>query len=570
MMQQEDMQSPCSFFEDMNSTFESGVESCAFTMYDHSESSAFTMFESGVESCDFTMYDHVGDCVPYGFSLDDHVADCGLNTLLSSLEDSTSEICSLPFSSSPLFFSNDHIHIQYPINEETVQLPSLMELDDFDSILDTEIVSFQGHGYLRESEGSFSPSQNLSSEVENAWSPTPSVRSELSTNQTSPLNLPHENKEIENQVSLPHLLEAYGEALEQGQKSLAEVILRSMSQKASPLGESLERLVFYLSQGMTNHGDYLKGEAFKNFEPASRTLYQGLPIGKIADFAAVSAILEAMPQDCTGLHLVDCCIGNGVRWASMIEAIAHMNKTLKLTSIKWDGEGLECGSSSSSFEETKRQLYEHAESCGLKLKVEEKGVKELVAEIKKMDKRGGRGEFLAFNSMIDLPHMGRVRTRRQALEFLEVAEDLINTSGSGGIITFGDGGAYEKVKNNLNFRSFFTAHLLHYQALLQSIESHFPSRFSEARIAMEQLFLQPCISSLDWLQAWEEMHRGDPVGAEISLKGCQLSKNILMEIREVLRGSEGSYETRIEGQNGNELVLEYKGIQLLRFSTWKN
>ena len=74
------------------------------------------------------------------------------------------------------------------------------------------------------------------------------MRSEFSTNQISPLTLPHENMEIENQVSLPHLLEAYGEALEQGQKSLAEVILRCMSQKASPLGESLERLVFYLSK----------------------------------------------------------------------------------------------------------------------------------------------------------------------------------------------------------------------------------------------------------------------------------------------------------------------------------
>jgi len=546
-MQQEDMQSPWSFYEDMNSTFDSGVESYAFTMYDH-----------------------VGDCGPYGFSVDDHVGDCRLNILLSSLEDSTSEICSIPFSSSPLFFSNDHIHIRYPINEETVQLPSLMELDDFDSILDADIVSFQGHGYLRESEGSFFPSQNLSSEVESAWSPTPSVRSELSTNQTSPLTLPHENMEIENQVSLPHLLEAYGEALEQGQKSLAEAILRCMSQKASPLGESLERLVFYLCQGMTNHGDYLKGEAFKNFEASLSALYQGLPIGKIAHFAAVSAILEAMPQDCNGVHIVDSCIGHGVQWASMIEASAHMNKTLKLTSIKWGDEGLECGSSPSNFEETKRQLYEHAESCGLKLKVEEKGVKELVAEIKKMNKRGRRGEFLAFNSMIDLPHMGRARTRRQAVEFLKVAEDLINTSGSGGIITFGDGGPYEKVKKNLNFRSFFKAHLVHYQALLQSIESHFPTRFIEARIVMEQLFLQPCISSLDWLQTWEEMHRSDPVEAEISFKGCQLSKNILMEIREVLRGREGSYQARIEGQNDNELVLEYEGTQLLRFSTWKN
>ena len=147
MMQQEDMQSPWSFYEDMNSTFDSGVKSYVKTMYDH-----------------------VGDCGSYGFRVDDH--DCELNTLLSSLEDSTSKICTTPFSSSPLFFSNDHIHIQYPINEETVQLPSLMELDDFDSSLDADIVSFQGHGYLRESEGSFFPSQNLSSEVENAWSPT--------------------------------------------------------------------------------------------------------------------------------------------------------------------------------------------------------------------------------------------------------------------------------------------------------------------------------------------------------------------------------------------------------------
>ncbi|CAJ1807589.1 unnamed protein product [Sphenostylis stenocarpa] len=546
MMQQEALQSPWPLLEDMNSTLDQGVESYGFTVFSHAS-------DYGHE---FTMYDHVGDYE--------------LHSLLSTLEDSTTEICSIPFSSSPFLFSNDHIHTHYPINEETIQLPSLMELDDFDSILDSQIVSIQGHGYLAESEGSFFPSQNLSSEVENAWSPTPSIRSELSTNQASPLTLPQENMEIENQLSLQHLLEAYGEALEQGQGSLAEVILRCMSQKASPLGESLERLVFYMSQGMTNHGNYLKGEAFKNLEVASRALYQGLPTGKIAHFAAVSTILEAMPQDYYGVHLVEFSIGDGVQWAPIIEAIAHMNKTLKLTLIKWGDEDLECVSSPSQFEETKRRLYEHAKSCGLKFNIEEKGVEELVAEIKKTNKMGGRGEFLAFNLMTGLPHMRRVRSRRQVLQFLRVAEDLINTSGNKGIITFGDGGAYEKVKNNSNFRSFFEGHLVHYQALLESIESHFPTRFIEAKIAMEQLFLQPCISSLDWLQTWEEMHKGGHVEANINLNGCQLSRNILMEIRQVLRGSEGLYEAKIEGQNDNELVLEYKGTQLLRFSTWKN
>ncbi|CAJ1807629.1 unnamed protein product [Sphenostylis stenocarpa] len=462
--------------------------------------------DQSAESYDFTMYDHVSDCDPYKFTMDDHVSDYGFNTLLTTLEDSTSEICFIPFSSSPFLFSNDHIHIQYPIIEETMQLPSLMELDDFGFILDIQMVSVEGHGCQGESEGNFSPSQNLSGKVENARSPTLSVGSELSTNKTSPLTLPQQNMEIENQMGLQHLLEAYGEALEQGQKSLAEVILRCMSQKASPLGESLERLVFYLSQGITNHGDYFKGEAFKNLKVALRTLYQGLPIGKIAHFAAVSTILEAMPQDCSGIHLVDFYIGDGVQWAPIIEAIAHMNKTLKLTSIEWGSEDIECVSSPSKFEETKRQLYEYAKSYGLKLKVEEKGVEELVADVKKINKMGGRGEFLAFNLMIDLPHMGKVRSRRQALEFLRLANDLINTSSSSGIITFGDGGAYEKVKNSFSFRSFFEGYIVHYQALLESIESYFPTDFPEAKIAMEQLFLQPFMSSLDWLNMGRDAH----------------------------------------------------------------
>nr|KYP35022.1 Nodulation-signaling pathway 2 protein [Cajanus cajan] len=539
MMRPEDLQSPWLFYGDMNSTFDQGVESYGFTMNNH-----------------------VVDFEPHDFTMtDDHVDDCGLNTLLSSLEDTTSEICSITFPSSPIF-PNDHV--QFPINEETIYLPSLMELDDFDSILSAQIVSSQS-----ESVGSFFPSQNLSSsEVENdAWSPNPSVMSESSSIHTSPLTLPLEHMEIDNQVSLPHLMEACGEALEQDQKALAEVLLKCMSQKASPLGESLERLVFYLSQGMANHGHYLKGEAFKNFEHALRALYQGTPIGKVAHFAAISAIVEALPQDCDVVHIVDFCGGHGEEWPIMIEAIAHMHKPLKLTSIKWgDHDGTKCCSIPCNFEDTKRNLYEHAKSCGLKLVVEEKGVEELVAEI---NKTGGRGEFLVFNCMIDLPHMGRVRSRKHALEFLRVAEDLINSSGIRGMITFGDGGAFEKVKNCLNFKSFFDGHVVHYQGLLESIESHFPSRFSEARLAMEQLFLQPCISSLDWLQMWEEMKRGCHVEAKISLEGCRLSKNVLMEIREVLKGSEGSYQTRIEEEHDNELILEYNGTQLLRFSAWK-
>ncbi|XP_061376089.1 protein NODULATION SIGNALING PATHWAY 2-like [Gastrolobium bilobum] len=545
MMQPEIQKSQWSFHEVMNSTF-----------------------DELVEPYDFTIDDYVGECGTYGFAMDDHVGDCGFNTLFRTPQDSASEVFSIPFPNTML--TNDHI--QYPIEQETLQLPSLMEdfpmeLDDFDSILNAQVVGIDGYGCQEESEGSF-PSQNLSSEVEDAWSPTPSVKSQLSSIQPSP-TLPQEGMEIDNQVSLPHLMEACGEAMEQAQKALAEVILRCISQKVSPLGESLERLAFYLSQDMTNQGENLKGEAFKNFEASLRAFYQGLPNGKVAHFAAVSAVLEAIPEDCDVIHIIDFDMGQGIQWPPMIEAIACLHKTLKLTSIKWGDESPESLSTPWTFEEIRRQLYEHAKSCGLKLKVEEKGVEELITEMKKMNKRGGKREFLAFNCMVGLPHMGRVMSRRHVLEFLSLAKDLINNSGNRGIVTFGDGDAFEKVKNSLNFRSFFNGHLVHYQALLESIESHFTTHLSVARTGMECLFVAPHISSLAWLQTWEEMKRDCNLHADISMEGCRLSKKILMEVTEVLRGSEGSYQARIEGQNGNELVIEWKGTQLLRFSTWK-
>ncbi|WJX82193.1 hypothetical protein P8452_64980 [Trifolium repens] len=533
--------------------------------------------------------DHVDvDYVPYGIIMDDHVDDYEFNTLLSTSENSTLSEISM--------FSNDHI--QFPIDEsETMELSSLMELESFDSISCPQIVDIHEYEYQEESEGSF-PSQNFHCNLEeqssnpirdscemntgttndnfpsqnfqyDSWSPTQSMKSDFSTNQQS-LILLQENMEIENQVSLPHLMEAHGEALEKGQKALAEVNLKCISQKVTPMGDSLETLAFYLSQEVTNHGEYLKGEAQKNFGSSFKALYQGNLVGKVAHFAAISAILEAaMLEDCDEIHIIDFCIGNGVQWPSLLEAVSKMNKRLKLTSIKSsDNENSECVW---NFEDTKRELYEYAKSCGLKLMVEEKGLEELVSEIKIMNKKSGKKVFLAFNLMIGLPHMGMVRNRRKnSLEFLKVAEDLIKNCGNKGMITFGDGDVFEKLKNSLNFKSFFEGNLVHYKALLESIESQFLEKFSKARIACEVLFVAPCISSCDWLQTWEEMKIDGDFQIEISLESGSLSKNVLMEVKEVLRGCESSYQARIEGGNENELVLEWKGTQLLRFSIWKN
>jgi hypothetical protein len=70
-------------------------------------------------------------------------------------------------------------------------------------------------------------------------------------------------------------------------------------------------------------------------------------------------------------------------------------------------------------------------SSGLKLTVEEMGIENLVSEMKKMKKRGGRrSEWLVFNSVVGLPHMGRGRSRRLVMEFLRVAKEMIAGDGN--------------------------------------------------------------------------------------------------------------------------------------------
>ncbi|GFY82406.1 hypothetical protein Acr_02g0006460 [Actinidia rufa] len=70
----------------------------------------------------------------------------------------------------------------------------------------------------------------------------------------------------ESQLSIQHLLKAYGEGMEMEQRELAEVIVKCIVEK----------------------------ESKKNFEAAFNAFYQIFPYGRFARFTANSAILEAM------------------------------------------------------------------------------------------------------------------------------------------------------------------------------------------------------------------------------------------------------------------------------------
>ncbi|KAK6943194.1 Transcription factor GRAS [Dillenia turbinata] len=515
----------------------------------------------------FDMVNSVKDQVegPYGFGIENQVGDYEFSPSFNISEDS-SESCSISHLSKLL--SSEFI--QSPDCGSDLQVEPSMEgftpnLEGFERILSCEFDKLREWMVMEESEESIPSLQPSLNTREDDWSPCLSLKSGEESMEyiSSSLKLPGKDMEIDNQESILHLLKAYGEAIEMGQRKLAEVILKCINEKSNPIGEPMERLAFNLFQSPDNkQGEYLKQEATKNFRAAFKAFYQSLPFGKFVHYTANATILESMPDDVEVVHIIDFDLGEGIQWPSVMEAIAQEGKDLKLTLIKWTEDDQR------SLEETKRRLFHYATSLGLLLKMEDIRIEDLVSEIKRMKKRSGGREHFVFNCMTGLPHMARLRSRRHMFEFLMVAKDLIRNS-TRGIIVVGYGDAGENLKNCSGYSSFFNQYLAHYRAMYEAVEMSFPAHLAEAKLAMECLFVSPFVSSHGWAQNWEEMNEVCDFWASIGLQGCRLNRQNLIEARELVKDVRGSYRIRIEGHNENEMVLDRLGTPLVRVSIWK-
>lgn len=408
-------------------------------------------------------------------------------------------------------------------------------------------------------------------------------RLEMYSNQPNALlNFPYESMEIDHsQQTLLHLLMAYGEAMQNGHRELAQVIVKRVRQTVSPVGEILERLVYYLFDSFDKQSVYLKSESKKNFQTAFNAFYQIFPYGKFAHFAANSTILEAMPKDAKLIHIFDFDIGDGVQWSSVIEAIAYQKKDLRITSIKWN-EGDEYSSYDDplkwKFEETKRRLHDHARLFDLNLMVEEMELHGLNEVKTRGSDHEKEKEWCVFNCMVSLPHMARLRSRRNVNEFLRMAKECVtytnsnNSNNYKGIVTFGDGDAWGKCKIlSSSFTSFLDGHLIHYQSLLESVECNLPVQFREAKTAMQCLFIAPFVSSVEWIKKWEETRSREYYCSyeevEFGLESLKVSKERLMEAKEMVREGESLYGVSVEGDN--QMVLDWRGNELVRVSCWQ-
>ncbi|KAK1437145.1 hypothetical protein QVD17_02931 [Tagetes erecta] len=372
-----------------------------------------------------------------------------------------------------------------------------------------------------------------------------------------------ETMEFDSQTGIKNLLMAYADAIEMEQEELAKVIVKCISEKANLNGSPLERIAFNLFQPDENQEKaYLFQESLTNYVPAFRAFYDIFPYARFAHLAAGSTIIEAVPTHVDLVHIIDFDICEGIQWPPVIEAIARLKKSLIITSIKLDQD------QDSGFVQTRWHLCNFARSLGLNLKVQEMCVSQMVKE---MDERQLGSEFTAFNCMIGHLHTRRTRKTNQVMNFLEVATGLL--AKHQGIITFGDDLEVERMRDYSDFCSFFNKNLAHYNALYESMEWVFRGFLNEARLAMETLFLAPFVSSKSWFEKWEERRENELFDMNLQkgfgLKGERMSVESWNEAVEMVKEGETPYRIRIEGEYGNEMVLEWKGTPLVRVCAWK-
>ncbi|KAK1270025.1 hypothetical protein QJS04_geneDACA006026 [Acorus gramineus] len=367
--------------------------------------------------------------------------------------------------------------------------------------------------------------------------------------QKPPLFLPGAHGEVENEVGVIHLLKAYGEAAESGFTGLARVIARRAREKSSAVGAPAERVGYY---AFKREPDYLESESAKNAFAALAAFYEACPDGRFAHFAANDAILGAVPAHSDAVRVVDFDLSAAVQWPPLLSSLAARADPpprVRLTCV------------GGADQAAKARICRFARSVGVRLTVEEVGLEDL-------ERTTRENEWVAFNCMFGLPHMGSTtrRSAREAVEFIRVAKEVLKYKK--GVITVGNGCGFDlnRCKSG-SFGSFFDGHLLYSHALFESMEWHFPSpQLTLARTAMESLFVGPCVCFNGCYERWEEMREG---WNGMDMEGCcGVREKSLMEAKEMVREGESPYGVSVVGEGQSEMVLDWRGTPLVRFFAW--
>ncbi|GLJ37353.1 hypothetical protein SUGI_0757910 [Cryptomeria japonica] len=372
-------------------------------------------------------------------------------------------------------------------------------------------------------------------------------------------------EEVESsRFTVENLLKAWAEALDREAWELLKIISNRLRRRVSVTGTHLERAAYYFvnslnpPEALNSAGHRLMEEICKEASAtAFQALYELFPYARFAHFTANQSILECFASsNSRKIHIVDFDVREGLQWPPLMEALAAQNgkrslQLLRITAVKWDDDA---SVGFKAAKATARRLSGAAAALRIPFLYEEIRLQDLRQRL-----LWEEPDFcLAFNMMLDLPHMPCQRSEEEALKFLSLARHLplppaILTSASP---VLHDGHVSDTVD--------------YFCAMLESLEFGLPGEgLAMATRVMEHIFIAPKIRSRVSASHGKGLME-DKLQSKCGFSGAgvETSEEKKAQAWEVVGLNRGSQNYTVENYK-NEIILKWRKRPLVSSSAWR-
>ncbi|KAJ0252817.1 DELLA protein RGA [Hirschfeldia incana] len=366
----------------------------------------------------------------------------------------------------------------------------------------------------------------------------------------------------ENGVRLVHALMACAEAVQNGDLSIAEALVKqigflavsqagAMRKVATYFAEALARRIYRLSPPRTQIDHSLSDTLQMHF-------YETCPYLKFAHFTANQAILEAF-EGKERVHVIDFSMNQGLQWPALMQALALREggpPVFRLTGI-----GPPAADNSDHLHEVGCKLAQLAEA--IHVKFEYRGfVANSLADLdaSMLEIRPSETEAVAVNSVFELHKLlGRPGGIEKVLGVVKQIKPVIFT-----VVE------QESSHNGPVFLDRFTESLHYYSTLFDSLEG-VPS--SEDKV-MSEVYLGKQICNLVACEGPDRVERHETLSQWANRFGssgfapAHLGSNAFKQASMLLALFNGGEGYRVEESNGC-LMLGWHTRPLITTSAWK-
>ncbi|TKY56720.1 DELLA protein GAI1 [Spatholobus suberectus] len=365
-------------------------------------------------------------------------------------------------------------------------------------------------------------------------------------------------------VHLVHALMACAEAVQFGNASLAEALLKHAGTLAASQGGSMGKVASFFAQALARriYGFYPQETLDSSYSDMLHMhFYESSPYLKFAHFTANQTILEASAAAET-VHVVDFGLRQGLQWPALMQALAVRPggpPAFRLTGI---GPPRLDDADSDALSQVGLKLAELART--IKIQFEFRGfVCNSLADLDPTALEIRPEEFVAVNSIFELHRLlarpgeiGKVLAtiKRIKPEIVTVVEQEANHNGP-------------------VFRDRFTEALYYYSSLFDSLEGSVAAPSEEA-LAMSELYLGRQICNVVACEGEERVERHETLGqwrgrfGSAGFEPVRLGSNAFRQARMLLGLFADGEGYRVEENNGC-LMLGWHTRPLVATSAWR-